>query len=146
VACAVLTEELRHGLASTDALERGVGDGVEEFELLGVAADDPGRTTRPGGGERRVALLGVRQPELAIVAVEDGLVGHAAANVVAVAALAEEDVETGGRAPACSIARWSRLIGLSPSPISAWPSWCATTSERMERMVSAKRDCGPLKE
>ena len=52
-------------------------------------------------------------------------------------------LQADGRLPNTELAA---QVGLSPSPINEWPSWCATTRERIERIVSAKRDCGPLKE
>ena len=82
-------------LAAAEPFELGVGDGLEEFELFGVAEHDPGEAAGPGG-EGRVALLGVGAAELAVVGVEDALVGDAAAAVVGVAPLAVEDGVGGG--------------------------------------------------
>src|SRR5690606_4038097 len=51
-----LDKEVGDGAATADAVEVLAFDGVEEFELLGVAGDDPGGAAGPGG-EGRVALL-----------------------------------------------------------------------------------------
>ena len=90
-------EEVGHRFAPTNGLEFAIIDGVEELKLLGIATDDPGRTARPSA-EGGVALLGARATELAVVAVEDGFVGDATADVVDIATLAEEYVVArGGR-------------------------------------------------
>ena len=90
-----LEEEIGDGAATADGVEIGTFGGIQKLELLGVAGDNPGGTARPRG-ERRVALLRGRTAELTVVAIEDGFVGDASADIVAIAALAEEDVETCG--------------------------------------------------
>jgi hypothetical protein len=114
VARAVSRKRIGHGAAAADGVEVGAFHGVKELELLGVAADDPGGAARPRG-ERRVALLRARAAELAVVAVEDGLVGDAAADVVAVAPLAEEDVEArgGGGVLDGAVEQVDRLVALA---------------------------------
>src|SRR5471030_103534 len=65
------------------------GQGIEEFQLLGETAHGPGQPARPGA-EGGVALLRVGAAVIAVVGIEDALVGHTAADVVAVAAFAVE--------------------------------------------------------
>lgn len=78
-----------------DGIEIGFGEGVEEFELFGEAADGPGEATGPGG-EGGVALLRTGTAEAAVVAIEDGFVDGASAEVVGVAAFAVIDAVVGG--------------------------------------------------
>jgi len=44
-----LEEKIRHGAAAADGVEVGAPHRIQEFQLLGVAADDPRRTAGPGG-------------------------------------------------------------------------------------------------
>jgi len=82
-------------VAVAEGRKGGVVEGGEEFEEFGEAEDGPGEAAGPGG-EAGVTLLGVGAAEVAVVDIEEALVGGAAPQVVAVAALAVEDGIAGG--------------------------------------------------
>ncbi len=107
----VLDVEIASGLGggAAPALDGGaaapggellLGKGCEKLQFLGIVAHDPGQAARPGR-EGREALLRTRTTVTAVVEIEDAFVGHAAAHVVSVAALAVVDVIAcgGGRVP-----------------------------------------------
>src|SRR5438105_3400966 len=56
----------------------GLIDRFEKLQLLGKTEHRPSETTRPRA-ERRIPLLGIRAAELAVVAVENGLMGDSTA-------------------------------------------------------------------
>src|SRR5207245_11697865 len=72
------------------------GDCSEKFELFSVTEDGPGQAAGPSA-EGGVTLLRVRTAVVAVVQIENGFMGGAAAHVVSIAAFAVVDVIAGGR-------------------------------------------------
>ncbi len=102
----VLDVEIGHGrghaheflddvVLAAERREVRLGQGLEKFDFLRIAAQDPGQAARPGR-ERRVALLAVGAAIGAVVDVEDRFMRDASAQVVAVAALAIIDGKARG--------------------------------------------------
>src|SRR5262245_15046263 len=84
--------EILDRLPSAVGFQFVVGQRRKEFELFGIAGNDPRLPARPSR-ERRVALLRTRATVIAVIGVEDSLMRRAAALVPAVAALAVPDDE-----------------------------------------------------
>ena len=82
-------------LFSSEILEFGFGQKLEELVLLGKTAENPGVTTGPSG-KGGVALLGGGATVGSVGHIEDRFVHDPTGNVVRVAALAVVDIVTGG--------------------------------------------------
>ena len=82
-------------LFSSEILEFGFGQKLEELVLLGKTAENPGVTTGPSG-KGGVALLGGGAAVSAVGHIEDRFMHDPTRNVVRVAALAVVDIVTGG--------------------------------------------------
>src|ERR1019366_1489116 len=90
-----LKEPFQYPVLASETAEIPLGQGVEELKLLGVAAEDPGKATRPCC-EWRIPLLRARAAVGAVVRIEERLMGDAAAYVVHVATPSIVDVKARG--------------------------------------------------
>ena len=104
-------------LTSSQWFQFSVRPGRQEFQLLGVPAENPGQAARPGR-KGRIALLGVGATETPVIQIEYPLVGDPSANIIGIAPLPVK-YHVAAVVRACWITRSNSEVFTSFSPIRA---------------------------